>query len=92
LRVGRTEVEVSVVIECEVLGMIVMLDGDGIGRNKIEYILSVEEERKRRNMKIIFCVYLRELFRQKYKFDTIFTFAPCMLLYLFYSNQLMHSF
>jgi len=23
---------------------------------------------------------------------SIFTFAPCMLLYLFYSNQLMHSF
>jgi hypothetical protein len=22
----------------------------------------------------------------------IFTFAPCMLLYLFYSNQLLHSF
>jgi len=24
--------------------------------------------------------------------EMIFTFAPCMLLYLFYSNQLMHSF
>ena len=26
------------------------------------------------------------------KLITIFTLAPCMLLYLFYSNQLMHSF
>ena len=24
--------------------------------------------------------------------DDVFTFAPCMLLYLFYSNQLMHCF
>ena len=33
-----------------------------------------------------------EQFPDKINCVTIFTFAPCMLLYLFYSNQLIHSF
>jgi len=33
----------------------------------------------------IYCVPFKQML-------AIFTFTPCVLLYLFYSNQLMHSF